>query len=174
MICVKDAAMDVVHLSPEWLDFTGLDLDSAVGQGWLAAVHPDDRPMARDTLREAARACRGYSMHYRLMHRSGAGLWVSDGAVASFAPGERSFLGVLGSITEIPAGERPAAARGRVGEFRPLPPMPSTLTAVPRDLLADYLLLARALAEEDGDPGLVEALDVALYLARRRLDLARH
>lgn len=174
MICVKDAAMGVVHLSPEWLGFTGFERGGAMGQGWLSAVHPDDRAMARSTLRAAAQARRGYSMDYRLMHRSGAGIWVSDGAVASFAPGERSFLGVLGSITEIPERDRPAMARGRVGEFRPLPPAPSTLTAAPPDLLADHLLLARALAEGEHDRGLVEALDVALYLARRRLDRATH
>lgn len=166
--------MDVVHLSPEWLGFTGFALSCSMGQGWLAAVHPEDRAMARNTLREAARTRRGYSMDYRLMHRNGAGVWVSDAAIASFAPGERSFLGVLGAITEIPAEERPAAARGRVGEFRPLAPMPSTVTAAPRDLLADHLLLARALAEGDGDRGLIEALDVALYLARRRLERTRH
>lgn len=174
MICVKDAAMNVVHLSPEWCDFTGLDLAASMGLGWLAAVHAEDRAVARDTLRDAARACRGYSMDYRLVHRSGARIWVSDAALASFVPGERSFLGVLGSITEIPADERPAAARGLVGEFRPLPPMPSTVTAVPRDLMADYLLLARALVERDGDRALREALDVALYLARQRLDRRTH
>lgn len=166
--------MNVVHLSAEWRDFTGLDMFRSVGRGWLVAVHADDRPVVDDILRAAARACRGYSMNYRLLHRSGTCIWVNDGAVASFSPEDRAFLGLLGSITEIPDAARPAAARGRIGEFRPPPPMPSTLTAATGDLMADYLLLARALAEQEGDRPLLEALDFTLYLTRKRLERSIH
>ncbi len=147
MICVKDAAMGVVHLSPEWLGFTGFGLSCSMGRGWLAAVHPDDRAMAHGIARRGGPA-RDAATAWTTGSCTGAApaIWVSDAAVASFVPGERSFLGVLGAITEIPEGDRPAAARGRVGDFRPLPPMPSTATAAPRDLLADHLLLARGLA----------------------------
>lgn len=174
MICVKDAAMNVVHISPEWHGFTGMSVSSAVGRGWLAAVHADDRRLVDEILREAARERRGYSMEYRLLHRSGAGVWVSDGAVASFAPEDRSFLGLLGSITGIPGVGEPTAARGRVGEFRPPPPVPSTLTFATRDRMADYLLLARSLAEQEGERGILEALDFTLYLTHRRLERPLH
>ncbi|RYC33311.1 PAS domain S-box protein [Lichenibacterium minor] len=174
MICVKDASMNVLHLSPEWADFTGRDIASSRGRGWLDAVHAEDRPTVDRTLEEASRARRGCSLRFRLLHRSGAGVWVSDDAVASFSPEDRTFLGLLGSITEIPADRAPLAAEGRVGEFHPPPPMPSTLTSVPRDLLADHLLLARSLAEQDGDRAILEALDFALYLVRRRLERTAH
>jgi len=32
------------HLGTGWLDYTGLSLEQAVGAGWRAAVHPEDRP----------------------------------------------------------------------------------------------------------------------------------
>ena len=174
MICVKDAAMNVVHLSPEWHGFTGLDLAHSVGRGWLAAVHAADRPVVDSTLRDVARARCGCSMQYRLIHRSGLGIWVSYDAVASFSPEDRNFLGIMGSITEIPADVEPMTARGVVGEFHPPPPMPSTLTAATGDLMADYLLLARALAERESDRSILEALDFSLYLARKRLDRSTH
>ncbi len=173
MICVRDAAMNVVHLSPEWFDFTGLAIASSVGRGWLAAIHPEDRPTVERTLDEALRTRRGCSMRFRLLHRSGSGIWVSDDSVPSFSPEDRAFLGLLGSITEI-AHDETLGARGRVGEFRPPAPMPSTLTVVPRDLLADHLLLARALAEPEGDRAILEALDFVLYLTRRRLERTAH
>ena len=174
MICVKDAAMNVVHLSPEWSGFTGLAIASSVGRGWLAAIHAEDRPMVERTLDEARRARRGCSMQYRLLHRDDGGIWVSDDSVASFSPEGSTFLGLLGSITGIAQGGEALTALGRVGEFQPPTPMPSTLTVAPRDLLADHLLLARALAVREGDRAILEALDVALYLARRRLERTAH
>ena len=174
MICVKDAAMNVVHLSPEWCDFTGLAVAISVGRGWLAAIHAEDRPMVERTLDEALRARRGGAGGTAWNSRGGAGIWVSDDSVASFSLEGCTFLGLLGSITEIADCGQAPAALGRVGEFRPPAPMQSTLTAVPRDLLADHLLLARSLAEREGDRAIREALDVALYLARRRLERKAH
>ncbi|MBS0418615.1 MAG: PAS domain-containing protein [Proteobacteria bacterium] len=33
--------------SPQWTRYTGLSLDDSLSEGWLDAVHPDDRPRAR-------------------------------------------------------------------------------------------------------------------------------
>ena len=172
MICVKDAALDVVHLSPEWQAFTGMAVAAALGRGWLSAVHAEDRPIVEAVLAAALRERTGYTLAYRLIRRDGTVAWISDGAVTSFAPDDRRFIGFLGSLTEIPAALE--GAHGTLGRFDPPPPAPSTLTRVGQDLATDHILLARARADRDGDPGLVEALDVALYLARRRLGPSLH
>ena len=125
MICVKDDEMDVVHLSLEWYGFTGVDEGDALGRGWLCAVHPDDRAVVDEILDGAARHRSGYSMVYRLLHRSGSS-------------------------------------------------MPSTLTCVSKDLMADSLLLARSLADQEGERAIVEAMDFALYLTRKRLARTSH
>jgi two-component system CheB/CheR fusion protein len=39
--------------SPQWTGYTGLSADESLGEGWLAAVHPEDRERARDTWRTA-------------------------------------------------------------------------------------------------------------------------
>lgn len=172
MICVKDAGMAVVHLSPEWHGLTGLDASAALGRGWIGAVHAEDRRVVNGLLDEAARDGSGYSMRYRLLRRDGTHLWVSEDAVASFAPEDRRFLGAIGSITEV-LGAR-LEAGGRVGEFRPPPPMVSTLTSARQDLMADYLLLARSLADTSVERGIVEAIDIALHLTRRWLERRIH
>jgi len=33
--------------SPQWIRLTGLSMEQSRGDGWLAAIHPDDRPLAR-------------------------------------------------------------------------------------------------------------------------------
>ena len=172
MICVKDAALDVVHMSPEWHPFTGMTVAAALGRGWIGAVHADDRAIVEAILDAAGRERTGYTMVYRLLRRDGTISWISDGAITSFTPDDRRFIGLLGSLTEVPPD--PKGAYGTLGRFDPPPPAQSTLTHVGQDLATDYILLARALADRDGDPGLVEALDVALYLARRRLGHSMH
>jgi PAS domain S-box-containing protein len=39
------------YLNKRWLDYTGLALEDALGWGWQAAVHPDDRATVSDTWR---------------------------------------------------------------------------------------------------------------------------
>jgi PAS domain S-box-containing protein len=40
--------------SPQWEDFTGLSSEDSAGDGWLAALHPDDRAAARQAWADAA------------------------------------------------------------------------------------------------------------------------
>ncbi|AKG23037.1 PAS domain S-box protein [Calothrix sp. 336/3] len=42
-ICRFDAPMNCVYVSDRWSEMTGRPLKSALGQGWLEAVHPEDR-----------------------------------------------------------------------------------------------------------------------------------
>jgi two-component system, chemotaxis family, CheB/CheR fusion protein len=39
--------------SPQWCTYTGLSLQESLGDGWLAALHPDDRDPARERWRVA-------------------------------------------------------------------------------------------------------------------------
>jgi PAS domain S-box-containing protein len=42
--------------SPQWIDFTGQSFDDSLGQGWLEAIHPDDRELTRAAWGEAIAA----------------------------------------------------------------------------------------------------------------------
>lgn len=50
--------------SPQWIDFTGLDTEASLGQGWLEAIHPDDRQATQDGWRAAQK-----SGEYLVEHR---------------------------------------------------------------------------------------------------------
>ncbi|PZN95103.1 MAG: histidine kinase [Alphaproteobacteria bacterium] len=61
--------------SPQWVDFTGLDLEHSLGSGWMDAVHPEDRQMTR-TGWEAARASGEYHVEHRIRRATdGAYRW---------------------------------------------------------------------------------------------------
>lgn len=59
--------------SPQWIEFTGLSLDSSLDAGWLAAVHPDDRQLTRDGWL-AARETGEYHVEHRI-RRAADGTW---------------------------------------------------------------------------------------------------
>jgi PAS domain S-box-containing protein len=49
--------------SPQWIDYTGVGFDDSLGQGWLEAIHPDDRELTRAAWAEAASAGEYYVEH---------------------------------------------------------------------------------------------------------------
>ncbi|TPG58620.1 PAS domain S-box protein [Roseomonas nepalensis] len=61
-----------VWASPNWLSYTGQTAEESRGQGWLAAIHPDDREAAGKAWAQAEA-----SGHFEIEHRI---LRASDGA----------------------------------------------------------------------------------------------
>lgn len=49
--------------SPQWIDYTGVSFDDSLGQGWLEAIHPDDRELTRTAWGEAASIGEYYMEH---------------------------------------------------------------------------------------------------------------
>ena len=91
MIFVTDARSALAYVGPEWADLTGQPLSEAV-------------------VREHAE----FHRHYRVRTPDGGHVWVAAGAVPSFGPPERTFLGYLGSVTRIgPSARRLWPPMGR-------------------------------------------------------------
>jgi PAS domain S-box-containing protein len=63
---------DVVEDSPSWRAFTGQTYEEWVGQGWLDAVHPEDREAAARAWREAVARRSLYEVEYRLRRPDGS------------------------------------------------------------------------------------------------------
>lgn len=62
-------------VSPQWVEMTGLSVEQSLGDGWLAAVHPDDREAAR-RFWDGAPERGDLAMEGRLRHRqSGRYRW---------------------------------------------------------------------------------------------------
>ena len=54
--------------SPSWRAFTGQTSEELRGEGWLNAIHPDDRPAFRELWRSSVTAGRAASAQVRLKH----------------------------------------------------------------------------------------------------------
>ena len=148
MIFVTDADGRATFISPEWTEFTGQSLRDAAGFGWAQVVHPEDRDLARRTVEAAIQARSAFNLRYRMLAPDGRARWVAAGAVPSFGPPDQTFLGFLGSISQI--GTEPAAdlrAYGSLGSFVPPPTQPATPPGSMLEAMADHLLMAHALVE---------------------------
>ncbi len=83
-----------------WLDFTGQTLNQAIGDGWTAAIHPDDQKLCTQTYSDACDARRPFAIEYRLRRRDGSHRWFLDNGVP-LASSDDSFTGFIGACVDI-------------------------------------------------------------------------
>jgi PAS domain S-box-containing protein len=157
------------YLSPEWTAFTGQSAAEAVGFGWREMLHPDDRDNVQQILLDACRINATFTTYYRLRRQSGTYAHVVAGASPSFSPIDGSFIGYLGSVTEVTELVAETGARQAFGHLALPLQSASTMPTSPLDVLADYILLARAKAEEAGEHELYACLDLAITMVHLKL-----
>ena len=173
MIFAIDPVGSLSHISQEWTKLTGQTVAAALDQGWLSCVHDQDRPVVKDVLTRAAERTSEFSVRFRLCSTDGSRRWIGAGGVPSFGPPDRTFLGYLGSMTElVPDPAIVLQTHGQIGRFVPPPAHPATTTNDHLESIADHLLIANAMIEDDGAkaalPGLRQALhEVGRALARK-------
>lgn len=166
MIFVANASGGLTYVSPEWSAFTGQSAADASKHGWFRCVHPDDYQPAVTFLRRVRDQQSEYSLRLRLRRADESYAWVVIGAVPSYGPPDRTFLGYLGSLTEIsPSGSEPMTAYGTIARFVPPPSNPATPPSTPLEAVADYLLMAHGLIEHDGFKEMLPVLRHALTMA---------
>jgi len=158
------------HVSQEWTLLTGQPVAAALDGGWLSCLHDDDRPIVDRVLRQATEKASEFRIQFRLRSTDGGTRWIGAGGVPSFGPPGRTFLGYLGSMTELlEDGSETLTASGAIGRFVPPPPHPMTTASDHLETIADHLLIANALIESDGARAALPGLREALYEVGRAL-----
>ncbi len=100
MIWITDADGTCTYLNRRWYEFTGQSTDEALGFGWLAATHPDDRDLAQQVFLDATARRSAFRLDYRLRRADGEYRWAVDAASPRFDDDGR-FLGFVGSVLDI-------------------------------------------------------------------------
>ena len=166
MIWTTDADGVVTYMSPGWYEFTGQVEPEALNKGWAAALHPDHRSQAIEAFAAVRAQQVEFSMVYQLRRRTGDYAWVEVGAVPSFGPPGKTFIGYLGSVSQI---EKADGFRLDVGRFVPPPVHPATAPQTPLDMIADHLLMAHALVDEDGAKAALPGIRMAMLEVGRAM-----
>ncbi len=100
LIWMADTNGGLVYFNRAWLDYTGRPLESELGDGWAASVHPDDVEARVNGYRAAVTARQKYSLEYRLRNAAGEYRWMFVRGLPRYAP-DSSFLGFIGLCIDI-------------------------------------------------------------------------
>src|SRR5580765_5930273 len=71
IVWATDAQGNVVEDIPSWRAFTGQTKQEIKGQGWLNALHPEDREPTATVWAHAIQTCSHYAAEYRVRRHDG-------------------------------------------------------------------------------------------------------
>ncbi len=95
-----DPSGQTIYVNARWCELAGLSFDEALGEGWLRAIHPEDREaLVRDWM-EARKAGRSAEADYRLLRPDGSVTWVLGRAMPDRDAAGR-LVGYVGTLTDI-------------------------------------------------------------------------
>lgn len=145
MLWITEPDTTCTFLSRGWYEYTGQIEEEALGNGWLKALHPDDR-QKYDRFFQAKSAKREpFTSEYRLCQAKGGYRWVIDTGRPRFGS-EGEFLGYIGSVIDVDERKQAEAAlKAKEAELTLVAEtIPLALTRCSRDLR--YLFANRAAA----------------------------
>jgi PAS domain S-box-containing protein len=101
------------YVNARWCEIAGLTPPEARGDGWVQAIHPDDRQRVGDEWRRSMESGQAFRSEYRFQTRAGNVTWVLGQAVVEARDG--TAIGYIGTITDITERRR-AEESARAGE----------------------------------------------------------
>jgi PAS domain S-box-containing protein len=88
------------YLNQQWLNMTGRTLAQETGEGWLQAVHPEDREACIRAYLEAFHARRQFRFEYRTRRHDGEYRWLLDTGIPRYGSDD-AFHGYVGGCIDI-------------------------------------------------------------------------
>jgi len=98
-IWITDSAGEITYVSSRWVEITGLPAQSALGSGWLDAVHPEDKNTVAAEWSAAVSNGNPFHAEFRLVLEKVGIVWVL--AIASIIQETDKISGWIGTITDI-------------------------------------------------------------------------
>ncbi len=95
-----DAEGQCVYVNQRWCEIAGISTEAALGQGWINAVHPDDREGVITAWQQSLASHTIFQLEGRFQRPDGLISWVYTQAVAE-RNGQGEITGYVGSITDI-------------------------------------------------------------------------
>jgi PAS domain S-box-containing protein len=126
-----DAEGATTYVNPKWCEISGLSVNDALGDGWLDAVHPDDKEHLRQGWQASTQLHKPSFSDYRFVRPDGTMAWVMGQAVPEMNS-ENQIVGYVGTITDITdrkqAEEAAREAQERFNQIFHASPIPISLT----------------------------------------------
>jgi PAS domain S-box-containing protein len=89
-----------IFVNPKWSTISGLSQEEALNDGWLNAVHPEDRKKLKQGWYDAANKRKTSDAEYRFLKSDGSITWVLGRAIPEYNENQQ-IIGYVGTITDI-------------------------------------------------------------------------
>jgi diguanylate cyclase (GGDEF)-like protein/PAS domain S-box-containing protein len=99
-IFLSDVNGSCRFVNRRWCELSGLSIAEALDDGWMAALHPDDRTRVTAEWAQAAADERDSIVSYRFLRRDGSEIWI-DGYASAFHDAEGRHVGWVGACLDI-------------------------------------------------------------------------
>lgn len=113
MVWVKDTTGYCNYLSQSWYELTGQTEATALGFGWVEAVHPEDQESAKKLFLQAHDRQETLSIEYRLRRKDGEYCYCIEAATPWLGVNGQ-FQGYIGSIIDISDRKQTELERDRL------------------------------------------------------------
>jgi PAS domain S-box-containing protein len=88
------------YVNPKWVRLAGISAERAMGDGWLDALHPDDREKIKAGWQSTTKKHDVSVEEYRFLRPNGTIVWVMGQAIPEF-DASNNIVGYVGTITDI-------------------------------------------------------------------------
>ncbi len=104
-IYLADTRGQCQYVNPRWCEMAGLSLEAALGAGWLAALHPEDRERVFSQWERMVQADGRWGLDYRFRRPDGTTTWV-QGLAAPHRDATGKITGYVGINLDITERQR--------------------------------------------------------------------
>ena len=95
-----DAQGKTIYVNPSWCELSGMDEQSALGDGWLKAVVPDDMQTVRYNWNVSVDNQKPSQAEYRFIRTDGSIVWVMGMTIPEYNM-HKKLVGYIGTIIDI-------------------------------------------------------------------------
>lgn len=95
-----DAKGQCIYVNKKWCELSGLSAEAAIGEGWSASLHSEDRTHVLSEWQRAAGEETPFHLEYRFERPDGGVSWVVGQAIAEYDDNE-NLVGFVGTVTDI-------------------------------------------------------------------------
>ena len=90
------------YTNPRWQELWGLEYEESLGEGWVAALHPDDRAELFTHWQQCAASGHEFDMEFRICHASGDVFYLRAKArsYTDFTGKPSGYVGAVYDVTE--------------------------------------------------------------------------
>jgi diguanylate cyclase (GGDEF)-like protein/PAS domain S-box-containing protein len=100
-----DASGRAIYLSERCCKLIGISQEAALGDGWMATIHPDDRVRVSESWKVAIEAKGSLAIEHRFQYADGRVSWVDNWSRPDYGP-DGKLVGYVGVLIDITEGKR--------------------------------------------------------------------